>query len=100
MVSEPPQDYSVTGWANLIKQYGPLWVTTNEAPTGLFSVHARIVTALKGDGTVDGTSFTIVDPADGAVHTETVTQFVNKYDSVATGDMKGGGDFRPQVVHF
>jgi hypothetical protein len=76
-------------------------VTTDEGSSGKnFAVHARVLTAIKGDGTPNGTQFTIVDPADGKVHTETVTQFVKKFEQVAKDDMGVGAELRPQVVHY
>ena len=97
--SEAPQSYSIQGWERLLKQYGPLWVTTKESSAG-FTVHARIVTGVRGDGSIDGTSFTIVDPDDGAVHVETVKEFVRKFELVAKAEHLAGVDLYPQVVHY
>jgi hypothetical protein len=98
--SEPPQDYAVVGFQRLIENYGPLWVTTDESPDENFAIHARIVTGMAGDGSVDGTMLTIIDPADGLAHTESYNDFTQKFDRVAFDDMNTGSDFRVQVVHF
>jgi hypothetical protein len=98
--SEPPQDYAVVGMQRLIGNYGPLWVTTDESPDEHFAIHARIVTGMTGDGSADGTMLTIIDPADGQVHTESYNNFTQKFDRVAFDDMNTSSDFRVQVVHF
>lgn len=96
--AEAPQNYTTQGWASLIKRYGPLWVTTAEGAK--FSIHARVMTAIFGDGTAGGTTVVIVDPADGQVHTEKLSVFDQKFEQVAKQDLGNGGDLRPQVVHY
>jgi hypothetical protein len=98
--NEGPQNYTVAGWAKLLSDYGPLWVTTDEGSSGNFAVHARVLTAIKGDGTPNGTLFTIVDPTDGKIHSETVSEFVKKFEQVAKDEMGVGAELRPQVVHY
>lgn len=57
---EPPICYTVQGFADLMIRRGPMWVAGNpKAP------HVRVLIAMKGDGTADGTNFTINDPAGG-----------------------------------
>jgi hypothetical protein len=98
--AEPPMDYAVEGLLGLLQTYGPIWVTTDEDPSEGFAVHARIVTGMVGDGTVDGTMLRVVDPAGGRRYQESFRAFGDKFDEVARGDMRDGGEFRPQVVHF
>jgi len=98
--AEGPQNFTADGWAHLIAGHGPLWVTTNEGTHQNFSIHARVMTAIFGDGTGNGTTVTIVDPADGRVHTESLTTFVQKFEDVARIDLGQGADLRPQVVHY
>lgn len=107
--AEAPQNYTIDGWANLINQFGPLWVTTNEGTLSSgcgtdqqFAVHARVLTGIFGDGTPDGTSMVVMDPGDGQQHTETVSTFVQKFEDVARIDQCSdtNADLRPQVVHY
>jgi hypothetical protein len=98
--SEAPQNYTAEGWAKLIQAHGPLWVTTNEGDQNKFSIHARVLTSIVGDGTAKGSNVTVVDPADGRVHTESLDVFAHKFEDVAKLDFGGGGDLRPQVVHY
>ena len=54
---EPPQNYSVEGFAELLNKYGPLWVASAEP-----GPHIRVVTDMVGDGTVNETLLYINDP--------------------------------------
>jgi hypothetical protein len=67
--------YSVEGLARLLQQHGPLWVISDDTFDGNQIVHARIVTAVTGDGSGDGTTVTLVDPISGGFVTETFTRF-------------------------
>lgn len=98
--AEPPQCYAVDGLASLVSSYGPIWVTTDEDPSEDFAVHARVIEAMEGDGTPDGTFLTIVDPGNGSRYQESFADCMRKLEEVAIGDMAGGGEFRIQVVHF
>ena len=99
MVGEPPMNYSVLGILDLLKKYGPLWVTTDEDPSANFAIHARILTGIFGDGTPNGTRLRIVDPADGKTHdTETFAMFARKFEEEARDS--GSASLRIQVVHF
>src|SRR5215207_5045649 len=47
---EYPQSLTAAGWEGLLRRYGPIWVTTDENPGAGFSIHARIMTGIHGDG--------------------------------------------------
>jgi hypothetical protein len=111
--AEAPQNYTAEGWAKLIRAHGPLWVTTNEGvlsartncASNKFAIHARVLTAISGDGTGAGTSLIVVDPADGKVHSgESLLTFAKRFEDVARIDTQKCGnldaDLRPQVVHY
>jgi hypothetical protein len=97
LVGEQPTSYTVDGFRNLLEQYGPLWVTTDEDPTAAFAIHARIATGIYGDGTGDNTFIRIVDPAGGLCYDEPYQDFVSKYEEEA---VTAGPPFRIQMVHF
>lgn len=97
LMAEPPMCYSIEGWLQLLRTYGPLWVTTDEDPSADFAIHARIIVAIEGDGTPDGTSFRIVDPATATEYPETVTVFQQKFESEARDPSR---PVRIQVVHW
>lgn len=96
LMAEPPMGYTIEGWLQLLRTYGPLWVTTDEDPTENFAIHARIVVGIDGDGTPDGTNFSIVDPATASEYTETVSVFNQKFESEARANQP----LRIQVVHW
>jgi hypothetical protein len=98
--AEPPQNYSADGWSKLIQAHGPLWVTTNEGSQNRFSIHARVLTSISGDGTAKGTNVVVADPADGQVHTESLEVFAKKFEDVAIIDLGQGSDLRQQVVRY
>lgn len=98
--AEAPQNFTIAGWEKLLRQVGPIWVTTDEAPVGRFAIHARVLTGIKGDGTATGTVFYVVDPATGISGAETVAAFISKFEQVARDDLGVGAELRPQVVHY
>jgi hypothetical protein len=75
-------------------------VTTAEPGGKKFSIHARILVGVMGDGSGAGTTLTIADPADGAKHFENLDAFTNKLETVAKSDYGAGADVRPLIVHF
>ncbi len=93
MTGEAPMLYTAKGLLDLLKTHGPLWATTDEQPGTDFSVHARIITGIFGDGTVDGTSLRINDPSDGKHYSESLKEFTQKFEALA------GSQFI-QIVHF
>jgi hypothetical protein len=98
-VAEPPMCYSIEGWLQLLRTYGPLWVTTDEDPSANFAIHARIMVGIEGDGTPEGTSFRIVDPATGTEYSEDVPTFIRKFEEEALS-LKPNEPVRIQVVHW
>ncbi len=96
LVAEPPQSWSLQGWEQLLRNYGPIWVTTDEAAGLPWAIHARIITGIYGDGTPEGTKFKIIDPAGGRRYEESIATFIPKYEEevIRTGHM------RIQVVHW
>lgn len=96
LVAQPPQSYSIQGWENLLRNYGPIWVTTDEAPGAAWAIHARIITGIYGDGTPENTKFKIVDPAGGRRYEESIAVFIPKYEE----EVRATGFMRIQVVHW
>lgn len=96
LVAQPPQSYSIQGWENLLRNYGPIWITTDEAPGTAWAIHARIITGIYGDGTPENTKFKIVDPAGGRRYEESIAVFIPKYEE----EVRTTGFMRIQVVHW
>jgi hypothetical protein len=66
--------------ARLLRSVGPLWVIGDDTFEGNQIVHARIVSEIKGDGTVDGTTVTLVDPISGGFVTEPFSRFAQRLE--------------------
>ena len=98
LTAEPPASYIARAVYDMMISYGPLWVTTDGG--SLDTVHARVLVGMGGDGTPAGTSMEIIDPADGAFHSETYEVFIRRYTNVALGDLSGNFPFRAQIVHW
>jgi hypothetical protein len=79
--AEGAMSYTVEGLARLLRQRGPLWVISDDTFDGNAIVHARIVTAMKGDGSASGTTVTLVDPISGGFVTETYTRFAQRLEA-------------------
>ncbi len=91
--TEPPQTYTVQGLVDLLAYYGPLWVATAEP-----GPHIRVISAIQGDGTPDGTVLTIYDPWQrgmrrfrmpnpGSIYTETFSEFMRKQNELAEREL-------------
>jgi hypothetical protein len=98
--SEPPATYSAQALEAKLRLWGPLWVTTAEPAGKNFSIHARVVMGITGDGSGSGTILIIADPDDGAKHTESLDAFTQKLSTLARSDYGSGADVRPMIVHF
>lgn len=98
MQFEYPQSLNVTGWEHLLRTYGPLWVTTAEGSDANFGIHARIVTAIRGNGNAQDTQLTIIDPARGNSYQERFSEFLTKFEREVR--VSQAWDGRIQIVHF
>jgi hypothetical protein len=76
---------TVDGLLKLLQDHGPLWVIADDSVENNRLVHARIVTALKGDGTSDSTEVTFIDTATGDfAPPESFTTFLKKFTASDT----------------
>lgn len=97
LAAQPPQSFSIEGWEQLLRNFGPIWITTDEDLENRGGIHARIITGIHGDGTPTGTRFKIVDPSRGRRYEEAITAFFPKYE----GEEAIGSRYtRIQVVHW
>lgn len=78
---------TVDGLLKLLDDHGPLWVITDDSVADNKLVHARIVTAIKGDGSADGTEVTFIDTAQGEVPPESFKEFSQKMIANDTADI-------------
>ncbi len=97
LVAVPAMNPSIGGWADMVANYGPLWMTTDEAAGPGFSIHARLLTAIRGDGTAEGTMLHFINPSSGAQVQERFRDFLGKFESEAATP---GRPLRIQIVHW
>lgn len=81
-----------------LTERGPLWVIADEDPSATFSVHARVVTGISGDGTPGGTTVFFHDPASSAAGEEKLRSFIAKLSDLANGVSSAFGGFAPQIL--
>lgn len=96
LVALPPQNPMLQTWADMIRDYGPIWVTTDEQPPNLF-IHARVLLSMRGDGTPAGTKLRLIDPGTGTIVTESFQRFLEKFEAEAGNP---SGVLRVQIVHW
>jgi hypothetical protein len=80
MVHEPMINLTIEGWLRLLRNKGLLWVGTLNSIGPGAGLHSRIIEAMSGDGSVDGTMMHIIDPAGGKRYQETFRDFLTKYE--------------------
>lgn len=98
LIAEPPATYLAHALYDMMRYYGPLWVTTDGG--SLNTVHARVLIGIVGDGTPHETTMRLIDPADGAIHDEAFDVFTRRYGNVGFLDAKSNRPFRAQIVHW
>jgi hypothetical protein len=75
----PPINLTLPGWRTLMQQNGAIGVV------GLSPfLHIRVITELKGDGSVFGTFVTVHDPGDQLPYKEVFVTFAQRYEAAAT----------------
>lgn len=101
MIGEAPATYTVQQYIDWVNDYGPIWVTTDDAAaTGEFAAHARILTRIAGTGTPDGagTKMTFIDPMTGTEITQSFLEFESAFEQMVTDNPSD--DLYVQVVRF
>ena len=75
----PAACFPVRGWQGLMGRVGAVGVV------GLSPfLHIRVISEMKGDGSVFGTFFTVHDPGKTAAYTESFMTFTERYEAAAT----------------
>lgn len=82
LAEESATTYTVDGLVALLSAHGPLWVITDDVfGPGNRLVHARIVTAVRGDGTPKGTTVVLADSATGGTESEPFEDFARRLEA-------------------
>lgn len=96
LVAEPPKSFSVDEWHNLIRTFGPLWVTGQETPDKPWATQAWVITGIGGDGTAEGTFFNLIDPNGAREYREKISDFVTTVNTA----LEQSGSAGMQVFHW
>lgn len=73
------QSRPVTAWESLLKKHGLLAVGVDADSPNNYMAHLITLYGVKGDGTLDGTHFKIIDPNGGVKKSLTFRQFGEVY---------------------
>jgi hypothetical protein len=84
--------------ARQMAERGPLWVIADEDASASFSVHARVLIGITGDGTPQGTRVRFHDPASSQPGEESLQTFITKLEQLAAGVANSFGGFAPQIL--
>lgn len=97
LVAEPPANYMLRAYVDLLKSSGPLWIIT-----GGITAHARLLVAVEGDGNYESTWFIFIDPEAGKQKRENSILFFKKFEAEAkmANSEKWKEDLRIQIYHF
>jgi hypothetical protein len=75
LTEDGPVSYTPEGLARLVEAVGPVVDIGDDGIENNLLSHVRIITGVTGDGTSDGTTVSIADPATGKAGTETFRVF-------------------------
>lgn len=78
LASEPLLVVDVERLHRMLRRFGPVWLTPDYDPA--FSLDARVITGIHGDGTPSGTSVVVIDPGTGATARITVDRLNSVFD--------------------
>jgi len=84
--------------AEQLKARGPLWVVVDEDPAATFSVHARVITGVRGDGSPGNTDVIYNDPAGGREEREKLSAFIAKAIQLGNGLNGAFGGYSPLIL--
>lgn len=103
LVGEGPASYPLERFIDLLRTYGPLWITTDsDADEGFFSAHARVLRRISGNASQDpdNVRFYFIDPASGQEVVETFREFIVAYEQMVIDDPDPSQPLFIQIVRF
>jgi hypothetical protein len=105
MRTEPPANYTIAAYVEMLQQRGPLWIITGDG----ISSHARLLIAVYGPWKAEGikayqeTVFEFIDPSSGTYQYESGLQFAEKFEREARWLVDGKFDdieLREQILSW
>jgi hypothetical protein len=79
LVEEGPASYTPEGLARLLASKGPLLEISDDDVENNRLVHLRIITAVRGDGSLERTTVSFADTATGTIADERFTEFDRRH---------------------
>ncbi len=104
MVAEPPANYTLEAYADMLRRYGPLWVVMGDG----LSSHAMVMIGVYGDSlentleAYEKSRFLFIDPKDGTYVRLSGLDFARKFEQEAAVVVGTGADIdlRWQIIHW
>jgi hypothetical protein len=105
MVAEPPADYMLGGYLDMLKKDGPLWITLGD---GLNS-HALLLVGVYGTSAQETTAayntavFEFIDPMTGSYTYRPADEFMSEFEreaAIVVNDATDDIDLRWQIIHW
>jgi len=101
--SEPPANYLLSAYLDMLKTFGPLWIITGDE----FGAHARLLYGIEGNRSYDNSSFLFIDPLKGIMSKQNSLAFFKEFEEearVANREEKAKKgswpELRIQIFHF
>lgn len=91
-------DLTAEDLAKQIEARGPLWVIADQDETVSFSVHARVITGISGDGTTQGTKVMFNDSAKDEPDEQSLQKLIVELEQLAQGISSAFGGVAPQIL--
>lgn len=99
--TEAPQNFTPTGYHDLLKAHGPLWVGSRlDAATAKSRRHIRVLRGVTGDGTSAGSTAWVLDPDGGKDYQSTMPKFSMELEQIAKEEIGAGQDLYPQIIRL
>jgi len=95
--AEPPANYLLSAYRDLLEKNGPLWVVTGT----ILGAHARLLIGIDGSGNYDSTDLIFIDPMSGTTVKENAKKFLDKFETEAKlANEEDWENLRVQIYHF
>lgn len=104
MIALPPANYTMTAFADHLREYGPLWIIAGDG----ISSHARLLVGVYGEAIVEelqayrSTVFEFIDPSTGTYIYESALDFMYAFEREAAYVVERDDttDLRWQILHW
>ena len=105
LIAVPPASYPLTTFIGMLRQYGPLWITSGDG----LNAHAYLLIGVYGKSMIEDAKsyqdakFELIDPKEGKYYYLSANQFMEEFEREAVIIVSGGSEvleFRWQILHW